>query len=269
MKRYFKKKERQLFYSFWEITVLANSITERFGTHGTPGSSRPTICQSDASAMHRAQHMIDAKQMKEGYREVTPVPVLGPWYGEVDSETYERFLECLEKCAKGPPEEYFFNPPASSQTIAALEAECQITLPDSLRSFLSYCNGGFIWRAGSLKRFQIVKEQWPEENEASLKREVSFPFYSAEEICHWYKHGSEYGYGPGIIPFCETGNGEVLIVWSMTHPYQESPVFDAFHEEAPPQWKQVYATFAHLFIDYVENRGNINMGGNIPGWMYP
>jgi hypothetical protein len=55
----------------------------------------------------------------------------------------------------------------------------------------------------------------------------------------------------------------------MTHPYQESPVFDAFHEENPTQWRKLYATFAHFFIDYVESRGNINRGGNIPGWMYP
>ena len=55
-------------------------------------------------------------------------------------------------------------------------------------------------------------------------------------------------------------NGEVLTVWSMRHPSQDSPVFDAFHEERPKDWALLYPTFAHLFIDYVERQGDIKNG---------
>ncbi len=256
MKRYFKKKEHHLIWVFWEVTVLGPSITERFGTHGTRGESKSRIYPSNDTALHIAQRSVDSKQA-EGFQEVIPVPSVGPWYGVMDAETEERFLASLEKVAKGPPTHVFFNAPAPASSIAALEAECRIVLPSSLRSFLSYYDGGFIWRKGSQQEFERAQKAFPEEDETSLQRSVSFRLLSVQEIRDVYNHKSAYSWGPGIVPFCEIYNGEVLTVWSMRHSYQESPVFDAFHEEEPSAWRQLYPTFAHLFSDYVERQGAI------------
>lgn len=198
--------------------------------------------------------MIRAKEV-EGYQEVTPIPPVGPWYSILDPATEQRFLACLEKASEGPAKQFFFNPPASSQAIQAVEQENRMTLPSSLRSFLSYYNGGFIWNERSRKKLEDLKKAAPEEDEFRLKRSVSRPLFSIEEIRLWKQ-----GRVREVIPFCETYNGEVLTVWSVKHPHQESPVFDAWHEAPLWKWEQLYPTFAHLFIDYVELQGAIKTG---------
>lgn len=262
MKRYFTKKDhsnlnpnsrRQV---FWEICVLGTSVSERAGVVSMPGSLQSSEWDSAENAMIRAEQLIQDK-LRDDYRESDP-PEQGTWSSQADAETEEQFLKALEEVENDSSGHFYFNPPATKDAIDELEYECGIILPATLRLFLSHYNGGFIWQPNS-KRFnhelQDMKSVHPDWDEVELKRETIWPkLCDIEEIrkcCIW---SQSYFWGPGVIPFCKTHNGELLCVWSMRQPDQDSPVFNSFHESPINEWEILYPTFAHLFIDFVKRK---------------
>lgn len=252
--------------NFWEIIILGRSVSERFGMHGTRGDTKVSLCASLEEALEWGKVLKEEKE-RDGYIE-QPIPVLPipkpyepkpdstkpqheRFYGRLDALTEERFVHCLDQASKGPSEGFFMNPSASMESIAALESGCKIILPKSLRSFLLRYDGGFVWRRQGTELDLLEEQKYhPEKTEMELKLSVSFPLFSTSEISASYRK-------PGVIPFCRTINGEVLAVWSMRQPHQDSPVLDAFHEETACQWSTLFPTFAHLFIHYVEKQGGI------------
>jgi hypothetical protein len=262
VKRYFSRKypSKQKRYSyrkiFWEIHVIGRSITERVGTVPMRGTATSSIFENFDDAVLRAEQQIQDK-LREGYYEFEP-PEPSKWYSWADAAIEDQFLKSLESVANDSSDEFYFNPPATKDAIDELEYDCGIVLPLTLRIFLMHYDGGFIWLPNS-RRFnnelQEAKEISPELDDVSLKREVIWPrLAGVEEIRKWCKWSESSSWGPGVIPFSSTHNGELLCVWSMRQPHQDSPVFNSFHETPISEWKILYPTFAHLFIDFIQRK---------------
>jgi len=258
MKRFFKKRDHRKIL-FWEISIQDYAIIERSGGYGTPGKLNSTILPSDKAAHYRALELI-AKMEKVGYNEVTPLPAEQLGFSTTDAETQKEFLNCLELVSKGPANQFCFNPPASEDTLMELELELDIILPQSLRTFLLHYDGGFVCRDKTLKEITAKKMVPGSEEEFQFKLENSYPFFSVKEIKENYAYRNDIYWGSGIIPFCRTYNGEILTVWSVREAGQDSPVFDAFHEESPAVWKSLYTSFAYLFVDCIQHKGVFKTG---------
>ncbi len=267
MRRYFTIKDSTCLNpnasrnKFWEISVSGNDLRERAGVESMPGSVTSTEWENNDDARMRAEQLVQDK-LREGYRESEP-PEEKNWYSIADAVVHQQFLDSLAAVANDKSGHFHFNPPATPDAIDELEYDCGIVLPASLREFLLHHNGGFIWQPKS-KRFNDelndAKKHSPNLDDVSAKREVIWPRLSdVEDIRKSCKWSESYFWGPGVIPFCHTHNGELLCVWSVQNSDQDSPVFHSFHETAIAEWEILYPTFADLFIDFVK-RGTFNSG---------
>jgi predicted DNA-binding WGR domain protein len=293
MKRYFERmieynrfSNRPEYSLFWEISVSESCTTERSGVSGTKGDSRTLTWQSAEEAIDRAEQMVFEKeqigfQQKPVPPEIVDLPMKFPVkrYFADDSEFWEITIagrsvaerfgtigtpgDSKVSILSSPEEAMVWSVVLKEEKEAAEYLERPLpqeepieVLPKSLRTFLLAFNGGFIWRrkGSSIDLFE-KHPNFINKTEIELKRRVSFPLFSAGEI-----GGSRW---EGALTVCKAWNEEVLTVWYMHQPHQDSPVFDAFHESEIYEWNMLYPTFAHLFIEYVETEGLIHTGQDL------
>jgi hypothetical protein len=164
-------------------------------------------------------------------------------------------IENLKTLQSKNPNKYIFEDGAGVMDIIDLEAELGIELPNSYKIFLNNFNGGFI--DGSFQQneneevIDIDSKRWNSVSLFSLQEIMEV--YTDKSQINWKLFDTEYEVYP-FIPFCRTSIGELLI---FVNSKEESPVFDAFHEEFPNSWGKLYDNFTNLFKDLISQNGNI------------
>ncbi|MEJ2637013.1 MAG: SMI1/KNR4 family protein [Calditrichia bacterium] len=174
-------------------------------------------------------------------------------------EKISAILEMLEKKIEEIPPNCHFNEPADVIEIIDTEVDLGIELPFSYKCFLNQSNGGYISGA-KLGRIETDK------NGDRVKGLVGAEIfgldtlkevYEYRELMNW-KLGSEERKPYPFIPFARTDLGELLIfVTGSSQNGEESPVFDACHEEFPDSWGTLYPTFADFLAAYIQSNGYI------------
>lgn len=168
-------------------------------------------------------------------------------------------VRLLEEKIKTRPELYFFNDGAEILEIIDFEVETGIILPYSYKCYISYFNGGFI------SRFPLENPSEDIDQLETLEWNSNHIFGLDEIRIHYRKlkgmNWKNYDENPEhypFIPVCQTESGEYLIFVNPLNKDEESPVFDAFHEEFPSSWGVLYDNFSELLNDYVSLEGLID-----------
>ena len=157
-----------------------------------------------------------------------------------------------------------FNNPVAPGKIETFEKKNGIRLPLSYKLFLEYTNGGMIV---SDRLEEIIKR---DKELDTAKWNATF-LLSLEEIeekyndkASWNFGGAELAGGPyPFIPFCSTETDEYLVFVSLSKENEESPVFDAFHEESVNSWGLVAENFNEFLISYLDTLGHPNVLGDV------
>ncbi|QQS30354.1 MAG: SMI1/KNR4 family protein [Sphingobacteriales bacterium] len=153
----------------------------------------------------------------------------------------------------------FWNTGASVSEISQFEAILKITLPPTLKSFYTNCNGGC-----------FADDSWSDEDleNAEMKAGIiwnSNYFLSLQEIMDAYRFEGEFiafdiqemeqKTGKRYIPIIHTKEQEIL-VWEASN-LNESPIIYACHELNPAKWKVLFQSFDELLNSYIELEGEI------------
>ena len=166
-------------------------------------------------------------------------------------------LNRLSKIQADPKYLARFEPPATNEKIALFEKKFRINLPLSYKKFLLKFNGGLMLY---FFREKLLKNR---DNFERFKGESVY-FLSIEELTDKYddlkdrewKVDSNTTSPYPLIPFCSLPNSELLVFVNGKKSGEESPVFDAFHEEFPSIWGIVATDFASFLTDYLDALGN-------------
>ncbi len=168
-------------------------------------------------------------------------------------------VRLLAEKIKANPELYFFNDGADILEIIDFEVETCIILPYSYKCFISYFNGGFISRLPLKNPAENIGEletlEWNSNHIFGLD-EIAEHFQKLKGM-NWKNYDENPEHYP-FIPVCQTESGEYLIFVNLLNKDEESPVFDAFHEEFPSSWGTLYNNFGELLSDYVHLEGLID-----------
>lgn len=170
----------------------------------------------------------------------------------------QQSLKLLENKIIESPNNYYFNNPATEEEIGECEAQLNIHLPNSYKTFLKSFNGGFIcgnYQAKMIKEDGNFEDaQWNSNHIFGLGELCEA--YGDKSLLNWKADKNEYDQYP-FIPFCRTEIGELLIFLNPLK-QNESPVFDACHEEFPNSWGILYNNFDKFLNAYILNEGKIN-----------
>lgn len=169
----------------------------------------------------------------------------------------DALLDRLDQIRLEPKFPTHFAIPASNDKIVRFERKFQVNLPLSYKKFLLKNNGGMM-----LSNFPAKSLQTDDDYE-KYKGEAVY-FLSIEEITHKYaqlenrswKVNREITTPYPVIPFCALPNNELLVFVHGLKSGDESPVFDAFHEEFPSTWGMVTPDFTSFFEIYLDAFGN-------------
>ena len=152
----------------------------------------------------------------------------------------------------------YFEESSTLDGIESVEKCLEITLPASYKEFLLHFNGGFICND---KLEKIVKR----DNNTETAVWNSCNILSLEEMMQEYIDLSDRqwklyqweGIYP-VIPFGRTNINELLVFLLPLDDNNESPVFDAFHEDPISDWGTISADFADFLEKYIETKGQLN-----------
>jgi len=158
----------------------------------------------------------------------------------------------------------YFNNPVEAGKIELFEKKNRIKLPPSYKQFLEYTNGGMIVK-DALDR--IIKR----DNDLETAKWNATFLLSLEEMEEKYTDMESWNFGRAelsgaaypFIPFCSTETNEYLVFVSLSKDKQESPVFDAFHEETANTWGMVVADFNEFLINYLDTFGQPDVLGDV------
>jgi len=176
-------------------------------------------------------------------------------------------LEQLQNMSESPGYFTHFAFPAKEEKITHFEKKFGVKLPKSHKKFLLKYNGGMI-----LHDYQSEFLQTHADYE--MYKHDAVYFLSIEEITGKYadlksrswKVFEENIQPYPIIPFCSLPNNELLIFVHGKKSGDESPVFDAFHEEFPTIWGMVAPDFTSFLKTYLEKLGRPDtLGDDGPG----
>lgn len=157
------------------------------------------------------------------------------------------------------PRRYLFSPGIGEEDIIRIEKITGLKLPNSYRIFLTHYNGGYILpntvSGKCLSQEQLEDYRWN-----------SLVIFSLEELYQKYQNLSEQKWKLGydwegvypIIPCCHTRDQEILIFIQPLDSSNESPVFDAFHEDFPSSWGQLYPDFSTFLEEFLDSDGNLS-----------
>jgi hypothetical protein len=160
----------------------------------------------------------------------------------------EQVLDQLKAFISLNPQRAFFEPPASSAAIDAVERAVGLALPRSYRAFLGRFNGGFI----NICNLSPDESHW---TVTAARWNSNWLFGTNDLIKHYEKERSVGGWQRlEYMPICQT-SGQELLVFFPREDGSEPPVLDAFHEAS--EWKVLYRDFPSMLQDYVEREGNI------------
>lgn len=166
-------------------------------------------------------------------------------------------LKELSKMQVDPKYFAHFQAPANSEKITLFEKKFRVNLPHSYKKFLLKFNGGL------MLYFYRKKLSGNRDNFKQYKGE-SVCFLSIEELTEKYvdlkdqewKVDKETANPYPLIPFCSLPNNELLVFVNGKKSGEESPVFDAFHEDFPSIWGIVAPDFTSFLTDYLHAMGN-------------
>jgi tetratricopeptide (TPR) repeat protein len=175
----------------------------------------------------------------------------------------ESVLTRLDKMIIEPKYFTHFAKPVRVEKIRIFEKLNRILLPLSYKAFLERHNGGMI-----LYNYQSEFLQTHADYE--MYKGDAIYFLSIEEIEHKYsdlksrkwKVSSKTASPYPIIPFCSLPNNELLVFVSGAKSANESPVFDAFHEEFPTTWGIVASDFSSFLSAYLDKLGHPTIIGD-------
>jgi tetratricopeptide (TPR) repeat protein len=174
-------------------------------------------------------------------------------------KTIEEILDALDEKIKNDPEHYFFNNPVSEDILTDIEYLYNIELPNSYKQFLLKYNGGFICNE-ALKKIMLQ----PGGMETTVWN--SLVIFGTTELRQYYDDLSDKdwkmdrnwkGVYP-VIPMATTPINELLIFLNPLTNENESPVFDAFHEDFPTGWGILYDNFTEFLSAYIRFDGMIS-----------
>lgn len=173
-------------------------------------------------------------------------------------------------CKMQTDPKYFiqFEPPCKKEKIMQFEQKYRIKLPQSYKKFLQKFNGGmmlYFFR----NEFQLKHSDYEK------YRSESIYFLSIEELLAKYadlkdrewKVDKEMANPYPIIPFCSLPNNELLVFVQGEKSGNESPVFDAFHEEFPSTWGILAPNFTSFLSDYLDTLGHPKKIGDEGKWV--
>ncbi len=175
--------------------------------------------------------------------------------------TIEPLLERLKKMIADPDSFTHFNSPADPLKISGFEEQFHVKLPDSYKKFLRKYNGGTI--------LYFYREEFLQNQNIEDYKGVSTCLLSIEEISNrysflkdrnWKMNGNFQPYP--VIPFCSCPNNEILVFVNGKKSGNESPVFDAFHEDFPRDWGIITSDFVSFLKNYLDESGHPKTIGN-------
>lgn len=169
----------------------------------------------------------------------------------------DSLLDRLDQMQLDPDFFTHFAKPASKDKIMQFEKKFQISLPKSHKRFLSKCNGGMMLYDYQSEFLQTHADYEMYKGDAVylLSIEEITQRYSQLENRSW-KVDRAVTHPYPIIPFCLLPNNELLVFVYGAKSGDESPVFDAYHEEFPSTWGMVAPDFATFFESYLEALGH-------------
>jgi len=177
--------------------------------------------------------------------------------------TIDSVLEQLQYMSETPGYFTHFVPPAKKEKIVRFEKKFGVNLPKSHKKFLLKYNGGMM-----LQDYQ--SEFLQTQADFEMYKANALYLLSIEEITEKYadlQSRSWKLYDEAVrpypfIPFCSLPNNELLIFVHGEKSGDESPVFDAFHEEFPSTWGIVEPDFTAFLKTYLEKLGRPDTMGD-------
>ncbi len=166
-------------------------------------------------------------------------------------------LERLDRMRLEPDYFTHFAKPASKDKIMQFEKKFQISLPKSHKRFLSKFNGGMMLYDYQSEFLQTHADYEMYKGDAVylLSIEEITQRYAQLENRSW-KVDRAVTHPYPIIPFCSLPNNELLVFVYGDKSGDESPVFDAYHEEFPSTWGMVAPDFTSFLASYLEALGH-------------
>jgi tetratricopeptide (TPR) repeat protein len=165
-------------------------------------------------------------------------------------------LNALSDKISNKQNQYYFDNPVKEEVVEFLEYKYNIELPKSYKSFLLKHNGGFVCR----KSLEKVLSQ---PNGFETARWNSLEIFGTREIIQHYEKLRDQnwkldwdwkGVYP-IIPMGLTDANELLVFINPLDSEDESPVFDAFHEDPTNDWGIISENFTEFLSTFISVDG--------------
>jgi hypothetical protein len=165
-----------------------------------------------------------------------------------EDDSIQRTLDMLQLFIDRNAERAIFQPPAFERSIALLEEQTGLTLPNSYRCFLRRFNGGFI----NICNIGPNDEHWDEK----AARWNSNWLFGTGDLFKAYESARNLGGWEKInyLPFCQTSCQDQLVFFPKPNG-KEPEVLDASHEAS--EWKVIYPSFQSMLLAYVKGGGHI------------
>ncbi len=176
-------------------------------------------------------------------------------------------LEQLQYMSETPGYFTHFGHPAKKEKIIRFEKKFGVNLPKSHKKFLLKYNGGMMLHdyQSEFLQTQADFEMYKGDAVYLLSIEEITEKYADLQSRSWKVYDENIRPYP-FIPFCSLPNSELLIFVHGERSGDESPVFDAFHEEFPTTWGMVALDFTSFLKTYLEKLGHPDtLGDDDPG----
>jgi len=168
----------------------------------------------------------------------------------------EPVLEKLEYMTQTPGYFTHFSHAAREEKIIRFEKKFGVSLPKSHKKFLQKFNGGMMLHDYQSEFLQTQSdfEMYKGDAVYLLSIEEITQKYAQLENQFW-KVDRAVPHPYPIIPFCSLPNNELLVFVHGSKVGDESPVFDACHEEFPSTWGMVAPDFTYFLSMYLDAQG--------------
>ncbi len=172
-------------------------------------------------------------------------------------------LEQLQYMSETPGYHTHFEHPAKKEKIVHFEKKFGVKLPESHKKFLLKYNGGMMLYdfQSEFLQTQADFEMYKGDAVYLLSIEEITAKYADLQSRRWKMGKNEINPYP-FIPFCSLPNNELLVFVHGKKSGDESPVFDAFHEEFPDTWGMVAPNFTTFLKTYLEKLGHPDTMGD-------
>lgn len=172
-------------------------------------------------------------------------------------------LNRLSKMQEDPQYLTHFGHPVNIENIIHFEKRFGVILPQSYKKFLLQSNGGMMLHTlrNEIRENHVDYEMYKGESVYFFSIEELTKSYSDLKDREW-KVSIETANPYPVIPFCSLPNNELLVFIHGEKSGNESPVFDAYHEEFPSTWGILAPDFTTFLSDYLDALGNPKIIGN-------